>query len=1803
MKRFQLFILSVFIMLLWSQKTIAVSQYEYGVEKLDSGVWYSVFTSEKTLGENFNFYYNYPSTSFSFEAKGSRKRNIIGQWKYHYKFNVCHSAIPNNKSAFFSKNNTSENENFNWGESTSYETNKTSDNYNNYKWFNTTINSTDARCIVFIKDGDESRYIKNIKVKIAPHTKLNTTSLSFNTAITDPATNPDGESQTIDFYSFLSGSNGIQISIVNVKDKNGNPITIDSLSLSKTSITADTLEKIGENNHSFSLSFKPTQIIENATCSIKIENKGAAIGSELYIPVTLNSSLATPTLTCNEFGYKYAKLSWEAIDGAEKYNIYDGETKVKTIIAPATSVTITDLEYGSSHSYTITSVVGTAESNPSNVLEIILPTCPTPTITSCVAEQEQITINWSNASLINNNHKFFKYHVRITPGSGDVIKIEDNTYTFSGLTDNTEYTIEVGIEYQYTLDGKTHNDNSPQCWSTQKVTTSSFITNGEVFDGAKKYKGVWYRVNLGTKIDISDGSAAIGGIGFESEQKPFVMNLNYPCEKDFEYKYSASYADLGLVNAWGTATLRIQESTNESKEEPKWSRITNNEPKEVKEEYKPGTASTTGGVNVKRLEFYENTGEDGKANGKAYISDIWLEIVPHILLKGNKYTTIKEETATKTTNAVVKFGEIEIGSSKAVDIDFKSFLSKGDLKAKLIDDTDKEIFWLNSVRATEEYVIAGDNTLETINSNDSNVTISFNPTSAGKYTGKLEISDKQNTVIIDLEAECIKKTPEISWINDKYISLGDFLYGAAFSTLGSVRYEYANPNADNSSITIVNNSLKAADVLGEVNAVAIKAIVDETANYYRAESTETFIVTDKIIQTISWDQEFTDLKFEDSGLELTAKAINRATGEENGNEIIYSSADENVVRIVDGNKLEVVGSGYTYITARQEGNDEYTPAEMTKLVLIRQILTNCSDNLVTKDYSYQFGDIADGDVLETIFGGWDWGPFPFEKEWNTMASKLSFSTSKHTSSTSHNLTITDDLGNIIYNKELGIANNEISLDKDVRKLNFEMSGNLRVEISNIKITPLVYLEADLEEDNKVIEFSDTEVDFNAVREVSFDWANQPGYMWATIIEDDFGVFSVDNRTAIFGTTECNKFGTSDVKVLFSPKKEATYTAKLAIYVGDAEAPACTIPIIGYGTKAKQDIYWLDVDHLTTADKEVNVAYTTASAQQPITYTIMSGGDVVKLDGNTITVLKEGSFSLTAQQLGNESYLPTEVLAEKTFTASIGNIIFDNKANNKDWNTIGNWLPVSNLNKQRNVEPSAVVNAVITAEAVISNAERNEINNLTFKTGGKLTIGATSGLKANAVNGATATNLILEASADGNAAFTYASGTPSATVKMHSKAEGGVANGTPQWQYMGVAVNNVDENNCAKASNFSGAWLLKWEESENTTGDPWSDKPLAGETGLVPWAGYSITQPTAATYTMSGQLMNGDHTYTLTRTTRNEETQDPDCGFNLLANSYTAPIDITKLKIDSFKNADACIVLYNTGTYGDWEKGQTDETNPEGQLTVIPVEAAKAISEEQGLPTTIPSMQAFFVMAKEGGGTFTVDYETAVLGAANMGNQMRAPEAREEFNVLKIMIEGENSRDRLYLLENENTSEEYDNGYEARKIFDAPRGHQMYATCQYGYASIDCSESFIGQTIGLKGDNEGEQLTISFDTDRLKYYNSLYLYDKATGKYVNITAGEKYTFFGIKGADDNRFSIVTNPDDENQTPPFVVIGEELAFDKSQINTDNANIYIYDTSGRLLIMDKINPYENYNIPNMPNGIYLVNMNGYTTKIVKK
>ena len=1073
--------------------------------------------------------------------------------------------------------------------------------------------------------------------------------------------------------------------------------------------------------------------------------------------------------------------------------------------------------------------------------------------------------------------------------------------------------------------------------------------------------------------------------------------------------------------------------------------------------------------------------------------------------------------------------------------------------------------------------------------NTKQLSIKFTPTQESTCKAKLLVGVGENGKIehtILLSATATKINHTIQWQNtDNEVELNSiFICNAIVTDNEKENPHIVKYSCDEEFFTVSEQYpgylyAKKTTETTETGTTTVTAYIEATDYCAYTEATfEVKILPEKA--TMTWAQDLSNFVEAESAQTVTLNATSNKEGE-----IVYEivSNNNNIISL-NGDQL-TIAANVTGSAEIKAYNQNYPDVFVIKNVIVASIQPckieiDHGVNLKTDYYSNEEKSIT----------------INLDKKCKSVSFTTDLTGDGANGDSYGTITITDNNGNTILNEKRfyddGISES-YDIDINATKLTLTIKTTSLVEVipmqstlTNVK-TVLASDFNNYTTDKDTIDFGIFTVGVSSVsKDLKINYWSLPGHINLSIESGNAtraaSPFSVTPTTL---SENCG-IGEKTVTVTLNPNMGGTFEDYLVIKTG-GDKVVRKIPLTAIINKADQTITWTDKS-LTTADRQVSIA--TASSNLAMNYEIVSGGEFARVENNVlglaaISVVDAGTFKVKAYSEGNESYNAVE--SEKEFTSTIGTIVFDNNKGDNNWNDAENWLPVSDLNKSRNVAPSAVVNAEIRAEAVISsnaNNTRNEIHNILFAEGGKLTIGAGYGLEANSVEGATAENLTLESSADGNAAFTFLSGTrtPSATVKMYSKAN---QENKPQWQYMGVAVNGATTND------FDGAWLLKWTESENVTGDPWSDAPLEEDITLVPWAGYSISQPTDTTYTMKGELMNGDHKYELTRTiNENATTQDPDCGFNLLANSYTAPIDITKLTESNFVNADACIVLYNTGTYADWETktGQTGEAP--GQLTVVPVETGQTA----GLTTTIASMQAFFVMAQEDGATFTVDYETAVAGATNTGNQMRAPKADREFNVLKIMIEGENTRDRLWLLENEKTTRAYDNGYEARKIFDAPRGHQMYATCQYGYASIDCSESMVGQTIGLKGDNEGELLTISFDTSKLKYYQSLYLYDKATGKYVNITAGEEYTFYGVKGADDNRFSIVTNPDDEMQTPPFVVIDNTLCFDKSQIDTDNANIYIYDTSGRLLMTEKVNPYESYNIPDMPNGIYLVSIN---------
>ena len=542
---------------------------------------------------------------------------------------------------------------------------------------------------------------------------------------------------------------------------------------------------------------------------------------------------------------------------------------------------------------------------------------------------------------------------------------------------------------------------------------------------------------------------------------------------------------------------------------------------------------------------------------------------------------------------------------------------------------------------------------------------------------------------------------------------------------------------------------------------------------------------------------------------------------------------------------------------------------------------------------------------------------------------------------------------------------------------------------------------------------------------------------------------------------------------------------------------------------------------------------------------------------------------------------------------VGSTIYRETTFNKD----GNWNDP--MNWSGGVPTGIGKNAVISAKATIPNDYTAVANNITIVDGGSITIAPKGKLKANNINGATAENLTLQADENGSAILLFKndeSNKVNATVELYSLASSdGLRNGQvgnfkdPKWQYLGIAVENIEYSTLNP--NGTSNWIYRWDETHNAT-SCWAEK-LTSNSTLSAWIGYCLAQETATTYNYSGSLLNADHTYNLTYTPENAS---DDLGNNLITNSYTAPIDITTLNDANFQNAKANIYIYKTGSYLEWKEQTTSEGFNAGQVIVIPVNTISTLGSEY--PRTIASMQAFFVNAIAEGAKFSVNYENNVYNSLRKENQKRSNSLEKEnnFNVLKIQINSSSSNDRLYLLEHENTTDKFDNGYDAEKIFDNPNGPQIYATTPFGCASICTNESFDGQAIGFVADNENEIYTMTFEIDQLHSYEELYLYDTETGIYVDIFAEESYQFYASTTPNHSRFYIKSTKSNqpENETPTNV---ETTTWD--DIINENQPIYIYSITGQLIEKYQTSSDFKSHISNYPIGIYIVKSGNKTFK----
>ncbi len=429
------------------------------------------------------------------------------------------------------------------------------------------------------------------------------------------------------------------------------------------------------------------------------------------------------------------------------------------------------------------------------------------------------------------------------------------------------------------------------------------------------------------------------------------------------------------------------------------------------------------------------------------------------------------------------------------------------------------------------------------------------------------------------------------------------------------------------------------------------------------------------------------------------------------------------------------------------------------------------------------------------------------------------------------------------------------------------------------------------------------------------------------------------------------------------------------------------------------------------------------------------------------------------------------------------------------------------------------NVVIRQEVSVYSVTITEGDTLTIMPTGGLTVGA------GGIIGATTGNLILKAGTEGETkgqtgylriSPEYTGAMPEATVELYTIGYTDMATGDAAYQYVGSPVQGA----IAAKTVFNKSVLQAWNEEQGK----WYGSRNSLE--LNPFTGYITTQTRNSLgwlITNAGQLVaNENITINLSYTATSAE---PGC--NVLANSFAAPIDLTKFIDDDFHNIDSTIYLFNTGSRNDMEKKGVDES-ARGQYLHLPIGSLRAMKKAFKTPTVIAPMQGFCVNALNEGAYITLNYERLVWGGTESNTPLRVKKQEEDLGTagaLCISLVADNMGDNLYLLESEEYDILFENGYDARKRMSGELN--VFSIAGNEKLGVDATNSIIGTRVGVR---TGAETAYTFVFSHLQSENGLALYDAETEQTIDIDENTEYTFFAAPETEiTDRFQIVARAD--------------------------------------------------------------------------
>lgn len=225
------------------------------------------------------------------------------------------------------------------------------------------------------------------------------------------------------------------------------------------------------------------------------------------------------------------------------------------------------------------------------------------------------------------------------------------------------------------------------------------------------------------------------------------------------------------------------------------------------------------------------------------------------------------------------------------------------------------------------------------------INISYESDKAGTDVAHLVIYNKVYRTEVTVTGITAKRNQEVHWEIGDALRVGTQTENAAWVTIGS---EVSYSSSNTSLLEVVDGKL-VAKAEGEVTITATAPGNDE---YNAVEDQKTITITNDLIQSIVWEQNFLRLQLGGANQTLNAYVVSGVEGctTDRAHLITYESSDESVVKVINSNQLQIVGAGQAVLTARQAGGVDadghnYMAVSAEKAVIVRDPNAPCENYL------------------------------------------------------------------------------------------------------------------------------------------------------------------------------------------------------------------------------------------------------------------------------------------------------------------------------------------------------------------------------------------------------------------------------------------------------------------------------------------------------------------------------------------------------------------------------------------------------------------------------------------------------------------------------------------------------------------------------------------------------------------------------------------------------------------------------------------------------------------------------------------